>query len=511
MTSRLPALVALLFLAHALPAQQRANSAALKSYRSPEAPAMVRPYDETAKLWQDFMLVRDANAGDAASQHELGLRYLFGEGFTADTVKAAHWIAMAAAQRLPTACFNYGILLNNGWGTPWDPFKAYDEFEYAALHGVPEGEYAYGLFLLDNLAVPRDEAEARCWIRASADTAYAPAVQLFAELDRRKVGVSPASREKKGKKSVSPSVPAPGGGGSLGLIYLDFNQDTSAHVSDDMLVEDLAASPADSAVVARSAPPSAAAIPALDTAGIGGLEALSRPGNPEALALLGRWFERRATPDPVRATLAYERAVRFDSPRAPELLWNLTRSKGYFDMLRAAVDRGSADAEVAWAILAALGFDHQITDEQAFEFLTKAAAAGHPQAMIELGLCALTGRWTAQDRERGLAWWRRAADLGSEEAAIRLISTQLLTPGDDPPGTAQMDRLREASRLGAVQAELALAYARETGRGAEKDIPAAVRSYRAMAQRGNRVAYESLRRMYDALRPKARPEFEVAP
>jgi TPR repeat protein len=238
-SGRLAALAAILCLSFSLlPAQHPSKSAALKRYRPPEAPALVRPYDETARLWQEFMLVRNANGGDAEAQHELGLRHLFGEGFPADTAKAALWIARAAAQRLPTAAFNYGILLNNGWGVPWNPFAAYANFEFAASRGVADAEYAFGLFLLDNLAVPRDEREARCWIKAAADSAYLPAVELLGVLDARSSGAEPRAEERKSRKEAS--------AGRFGLVFLDFNQDTSAHVSDEMLVEDLAASPADS-------------------------------------------------------------------------------------------------------------------------------------------------------------------------------------------------------------------------------------------------------------------------
>ncbi len=478
-------------------ARQKSNSAALKSYHAPEAPSLVRPYDETERLWQDFQLVRNANGGDAESQHELGLRYLFGEGFIADTVKAAHWIASAANQHLPTACFNYGILQNNGWGTAWNPFAAYTNFRFAAERHVPEAGYALGLALLDNLAIPRDESEALCWIRTSADTGYAPAVSLFAELEKRKIGTHP------GDRSQSKN-------GNLGLIFLDFSQDTSVHVSDEMLVDDLAASSADSAQLAASAPPSPSSVAKLDTPAVRSLQTLAGSGSPEALALIGRWQEERTGGDVVAATLDYERAVRLDSPRAPELLWNLTQTKGYFEKLRAAADRGNADATVAWASLVALGFDHQLTDEQAFEFLRTAAEAHHPQAMIELGLCYLTGRWVKQDKAKGMEWWKRAADEGSEEAAVRLISTSLLSPDLAAPPPEEIGRLREAVRLGSVQAELALAYAQETGRGVAQDIPSAVRTYRTIAQRGNRVAYASLRRMYDRIRPKGK-EFEVFP
>jgi TPR repeat protein len=492
--------------AAAASAQQPANSPALKRYRPDDAPALVRPYDESARLWQDFLLVKNANSGDAESQHELGLRYLFGEGFAVDTLKASLWISKAAAQRLPSACFNHGILLNNATGLAWDPYAAYDEFRFAAEQGVKQAQYAYGLFLLDNLAVKRDEAEARCWVKAAADSAYPPAVELFAELDRRNVGVTPVSHEKKkAKQATSPSAPASG----LGLVLLDFHADTSAHVNDETLLQDLASSPADSALVSRSSPASADDIPALDSAAVAALRAMGDAGNPDALTMLGRWLERKERPDKIQATLAYARAIRLESTRSPELLWDLVQSKGYFESLHAAVDAGSPDAALAWAMLASIGFDNQITGDQALAFLSKAGETGNAQALVELGLCAVNGQWTAKDRAAGLRYWERAAQGGSEEATIRLISMRLLTPAEEPPASEAIGRLREDARMGSTLAQLALAYAAESGRGMPADVSYALHAYRTLAQRGSRVAYESLKRMYDTRRPAGRPEFSL--
>src|SRR5258708_37397533 len=82
----------------------------------------VYPFHRDDSAWQSwnlFILVQSANSGDPSAQHELGLRYLLGDGFEADTAKAALWIQKAAAQNVYPARYNYGILLNNGWGVRW--------------------------------------------------------------------------------------------------------------------------------------------------------------------------------------------------------------------------------------------------------------------------------------------------------------------------------------------------------------------------------------------------------
>jgi TPR repeat protein len=160
-------------------------------------------------------------------------------------------------------------------------------------------------------------------------------------------------------------------------------------------------------------------------------------------------------------------------------------------------------------MLASFGFDNQITGEQAHGLLVKAGEAGNTQALVELGLSSVNGQWTVKDRPAAIRYWQRAAGAGSEEAAVRLISTRLLTPGEEPPSSEELDRLRSDAQLGSTLAQLALAYAAESGRGMAADVGYALHTYRTLAQRGSRVAYESLERMYDARRPADRPEFSL--
>src|ERR1043166_6664796 len=77
-------------------AQQPPNSPVLKSYVPTDSHSLVTPNDLTYELWQEFLIVKKANEGDPIAQHELGIRYISGKGFTADTAKAAYWIKKAA-------------------------------------------------------------------------------------------------------------------------------------------------------------------------------------------------------------------------------------------------------------------------------------------------------------------------------------------------------------------------------------------------------------------------------
>jgi len=134
-------------------AQDSTSSLAFRENRPRRPTIFYYQPDLSYQIWQQFKLIREANSGDPLAMHELGIRYLIGEGFTADTVKAAEWIGKAANKRLTAAEYNYGLLLNNGWGVDWNPFLAYDYFHDAATAGMPQAEYIFGILNLQGLTL----------------------------------------------------------------------------------------------------------------------------------------------------------------------------------------------------------------------------------------------------------------------------------------------------------------------------------------------------------------------
>ncbi len=169
-------------------AQEESNSPVYKNYRSPSPSAQLKRSDVDYNLMHIFMLERKAYGGDVQAQHELGLRYLLGEGVEADTLKGAFWIKRAAEQNSADASYNLGILEFNGMGLPWDPFDAYKLFKSAAQKGMPEAEYIFSMFLTENLVVPRDWEEAYQWIKKSAEAGYGPAKEAAADFESPRTG-----------------------------------------------------------------------------------------------------------------------------------------------------------------------------------------------------------------------------------------------------------------------------------------------------------------------------------
>src|SRR6266516_3116106 len=65
-----------------------------------------------------------AEAGDADSQVELGLRYLDGEGVAKNQVEAVKWFRKAAEQNFAKAQVNLGVCYEKGEGVAKDEVEA---------------------------------------------------------------------------------------------------------------------------------------------------------------------------------------------------------------------------------------------------------------------------------------------------------------------------------------------------------------------------------------------------
>jgi hypothetical protein len=500
-----------------LDAQKHPNSPVFKDYQTSPLTSFIEHSDVTYQLWQGFMLVREANGGDALAQHELGIRYLTGRGFAADTTKGAYWIQKAANQHLITARYNFGILLYNGWGVRWEPFEAYRNFHDCAEKKMPEAEFVLGQFYGDNLVVPRNWETAYAWVKKAADAGYEPAREALPDLARRvpKQMLDSSVTAAKGRSRDSTSQSA---AQTLGLVFLDFNEDTTSRHADDVtLLKDLLRNGNEDVRNALGLSDTANGKLGVDSTGVQTILKAAEAGSPEALTILGRCYEKGigVKKNLVLAASTYVRAIRLDSPRASELLWKLFQEKEFADRIVKEATNNYPDAQYAWAGMLALGFNPgmvhpqaQLTEEQALHMLQSAADRNHRQSLIELGLCYYAGRWVHQDRERALDLWRRAVDLGSKEAELRLAVTSVREDQDSSTVRASFAFLSRTAQEGSVLAEVALAYCYENGKGVDENKGRAAKLYRESAQRGSQDAFRSLKRMHDEIRPQEE-EFRI--
>jgi hypothetical protein len=164
-----------------LSAQTHPNSPVFKDKKPPERIPSIEAEDPVWEVSQAFITARKAGAGDPLAQNELGARYLLGRGVEPDTAKAAYWIALAAEQNVLGARFNLAILLYHGWGMPWNPFQAFNQFRLCADQGMQEAQFALSQFYTENLVVARNDSIALAWVERAAGAGYAPAQEALPE------------------------------------------------------------------------------------------------------------------------------------------------------------------------------------------------------------------------------------------------------------------------------------------------------------------------------------------
>ncbi len=491
-------------------AQAPKKAAVFKENKAPTL-NLIRRSDESYELWEEFMLMQKANNGDPNAQHELGIRYLLGKGFGVDTVKSAFWIQKAADQDYVIAHYNIGVFLNNGWGVPWNPFKAFEHFQYAAQQEMPEAEYVYGSILTDNLVVPQNWEEAIRWIKKSADAGYVPARDALVDFEKRGVVAhadsteTPSKHLSKKDSSLASSVPL------WKPVLLDFSDETASEEDELAFLKEMLRSGSPELKNALGLAKLSADNLAADSTLLRMIEDAADIGSPEALAVLGRFYEKGiiVQKNLMLAATEYLRAIRLEFPRAPTLLWNMLQEKKFLQQVHTLALQGNANAEFVCAGLVSVGFDPQLPPQEAFQLLLKASSQNHVQSLIETGICYYSGRWVEANKEKAAALWMRASLLGSREAQVRLAATSVISETRIENYNILIAELDSASHKGSLLAQVALAHCYETGVGVGRNISEAVHLYRESAYRGSQTAYYALKKMYDELRPDSK-KFKIS-
>ncbi len=493
------------------PFQEKEKSKVFRTKSTPYRILEVKQSDVTYQLWEGFQLMRNANAGDAPSQHELSLRYLTGKGFSFDTVKSAEWMKKAADQDYILAKFNYGIFLNNGWGVEWNPFEAFGFIKYSADKKMREGQYVLGLFYTDNLIVKRDYAVAYEWIKKSADQNYDPAKEVLIELEKRGInGSKPKQKDSSVVSTPSKSVaPQKSTAQIVQPVMLEFEEDKTSQTDDLTLLkelfnegnEELRNTLGISKILSDSLQ--------TDSTGFSLIQRASELGNPEAMTIVARCYERGigVKKDKLLAAVHYIRAIRLDSRRAPGLLWRLINEKNVQTNFNQMASKNVTEALYVISSLNGLGMIGTLTDEQALQFLQIAVSKSFMPAVLDLGNCYSQGQWVKSDKKKAVEFWKYAADLGNSEGKIRVAVAEVFD-GTIIHAKKSFVELEQYAENGSVLAQTALGYCHEKGILVPINLAQAVYFYRKSAQRGNQAALSALTRMYDERRPKEK-EFQV--
>jgi len=488
--------------------QNTDKSLAFKKNRPQKNYTIFYQPDLSYQIQKQFNLIRDANAGNALAQHELGLRYLLGEdGMTADTIKGAYWVGKAAEQNLTAACFNYGILLLNGWGVEWNPFKAYDYFLKAASDGMPQAQHLIGILYTDNLIVKKDNIEAYKWVKKASDQGYMPAIETKNDLEKYlPPNIFSANQDSSHNKVTGKSRNADTSLSSkLGLVFIDFETiyDTIMEVTEKQLIEDLFHESNKMLADTLGLLPADSLLTNIHTDRISLLQEYAETGNSEAITILGRFYEKGIyfEKNLIKASMNYILASQLNYPRAKVLLLKILSSNFISDLISEVKTKKNPDAMFTLYGLSTLELYNQISKEEADNLLIIASKQNHLPSIIELANNYYTGKSKGGNVRTGLNLWKQAAQNGSIQAKIRLAAANVFDAINVESLDKSIQTLKEASKMGSVLAQISLAYGYENGIGVAVNKSEAVKYYRLTAQRGNQFGYEELKRIYNEIRP----------
>ncbi len=488
-------------------AQDSIKSSVVKNNFASFTPILKLRYPEFT-ISAGYYLVKDANDGNTTSQHELGLRYLFGKGFEIDTVKAVYWIKKAVDKKLPSACFNYAIMLLNKAGVAWNPFEAYRNFLIAANGNMPEAQLLVGLYYLDNLIVNRNLNTAVEWINKAVKLKYKPAEEVLAQIKTNEgrfidlSGTVSKTQLDRDKQNTS--------GRDFAFEWYNTENDSLNRSLENVKENELVKKPYHELKKFLNVKKSGILEKRGDTTSVNLLQQGIRWGNPEAVLINGLSLEKGTLnkKNLILAASNYFRAYRLGIDRAANLLLKLTTEQSFIDLLNKSMEKGDLEAIYVWSAIIALNYNNKFTEDQSIDFLNKASEKGHIQSMIELGLCYYNGRGVAKERDKALLLWNKAGTYECEDARTRIAFNNILNNDKNSNLKTDYDYIMNACENGSLLAQIALGYCYERGIVVKENKSEADKYYRDAARRGSEIAMNSLKRLYDEIRPE-NEEFKI--
>lgn len=114
-------------------------------------------------------LQKEAGAGDAEAQVQIGIMYAEGNGIFKDETKAAEWFQKAVAQGHARGQYDLGLAYSRGEGVPEDVIKAAELEQKAAAQGFAPAQNLLGWMYANGQGVPKDATKAAEWFLKAAN------------------------------------------------------------------------------------------------------------------------------------------------------------------------------------------------------------------------------------------------------------------------------------------------------------------------------------------------------
>jgi len=153
------------------------------------APASAATPPQQAALTPLDKLTQMANAGNAKAELLIGLKYLDGDGVTANDGDAAKWLERAAEQGMAVAQYRLGTMYERGRGVQADTAKAVKWYQLAAQAGNRKAMHNLAVAYASGTGITKNLPEAARWFSKAAALGLADSEFNLAVLYERGLGV----------------------------------------------------------------------------------------------------------------------------------------------------------------------------------------------------------------------------------------------------------------------------------------------------------------------------------
>lgn len=171
---------------------------------SEQAAGKLRRMDEQQDKFSE--LHKQATAGDAESQYELGMMYLKGRGVEKDETRARAWLGKASERGYEKAVTRLGILHYRGEGGPVSHAQAYALFDRVKDESVL-AQYYLGEMYAAGEGVEQDYGSAIAWYQKAADGGFSRALGRIINLQEEQEAQQRREREAQQVAHSQPAAP----------------------------------------------------------------------------------------------------------------------------------------------------------------------------------------------------------------------------------------------------------------------------------------------------------------
>lgn len=157
----------------AIDKQSKAEETAVKTFLSEqkkEAATLLKRIQPDASLPAVVKQIEEkAFQGNSEAQHDLAAIYTAGHGgVKQDFARAALWFKESAAQGVPNAQYNLGVLYHKGYGVDQDLDKALQLYRAASFQGHPEAQYNLGIAYIEGIGTDYNPKKAADYFQKAA-------------------------------------------------------------------------------------------------------------------------------------------------------------------------------------------------------------------------------------------------------------------------------------------------------------------------------------------------------